>query len=180
MPNWYTINHPTTLHTHNETVTHCCSPMAICAAGCILQAKLPSLDTQPPPGSPRLTILSASSVRTLVHCVVKYSRPPDLKSSSNVSLPFAWITGPRKRTQLSGMLLYLLHHRNSKLILHPAKFDNFKDEKNSDYYKIFFFFPNLIIDFKQELSPSKSLLYSTQLPILSPLIVSSIQGSYEK
>ena len=72
------------------------------------------------------------------------------------------------------MLLYLLHHRNSKLILHPAKFDNFKDEKNSDYYKIFFFFPNLIIDFKQELSPSKSLLYSTQLPILSPLIVSSI------
>ena len=28
MPNWYTINHPTTLHTHNETVTHCCSPMA--------------------------------------------------------------------------------------------------------------------------------------------------------
>jgi hypothetical protein len=25
---------------------------------------------------------------------VKYSRPPDLKSSSNVSLPFAWITGP--------------------------------------------------------------------------------------
>ena len=45
-------------------------------------------------GSPRVTILSASSVRTMVHCVVKYSRPPDLKSSSNVSLPFAWITGP--------------------------------------------------------------------------------------
>ena len=108
MPNWYTINHPTTLHTHNETVTHCCSPMAICAAGCILQAKLPSLDTQPPPGSPRLTILSASSVRTLVHCVVKYSRPPDLKSSSNVSLPFAWITGPRKRTHLSYLVFYSL------------------------------------------------------------------------
>ena len=44
--------------------------------------------------SPSVTILSASSVWTLVHCVVKYSRPPDLKSSSNVSLPFAWITGP--------------------------------------------------------------------------------------
>ena len=27
----------------------------------------------------------------------------------------------------SGMLLYL-HHRNSKLFFHPAKFDNFKDE----------------------------------------------------
>ena len=24
----------------------------------------------------------------------KINRPPDLKSSSNVSLPFAWITGP--------------------------------------------------------------------------------------
>ena len=34
------------------------------------------------------------TVSKLVHCVVKYSRPPDLKSSSNVSLPFAWITGP--------------------------------------------------------------------------------------
>ena len=94
MPNWYTINHPTTLHTHNETETHCCSPMALCAAGCILPAKLPSLNTQPPPGSPKVTILSASSVRTLVQCAVKYSRPPDLKSSSNVSLLFAWITGP--------------------------------------------------------------------------------------
>ena len=27
------------------------------------------------------------------------------------------------------MLLYL-HHRNSKLFFHPAKFDNFKDEEN--------------------------------------------------
>ena len=34
MPNWQTINHPTTLHTHNETVTHCCSPMAICDVSC--------------------------------------------------------------------------------------------------------------------------------------------------
>ena len=25
---------------------------------------------------------------------MKHSRPPDLKSSSNVSIPFAWITGP--------------------------------------------------------------------------------------
>ena len=48
----------------------------------------------PPPGSPSVTILSASSVWMLVHCVVKYSRLPDLKSSSNVSLPFVWITGP--------------------------------------------------------------------------------------
>ena len=54
-----------------------------------------------------VTILSASSVRTLVHCVVKYSRPPDLKSSSNVSLPFAWITGPRKRTQLGQLVISL-------------------------------------------------------------------------
>ena len=32
----------------------------------------------------------------------------------------------------SRMLLYL-HHRNSKLFFHPAKFDIFKDEKISDY-----------------------------------------------
>ena len=31
----------------------------------------------------------------------------------------------------SRMLLYL-HHRNSKLYFHPAKFDKFKDEKISD------------------------------------------------
>ena len=31
-----------------------------------------------------------------------------------------------------GMLLYL-HHRDSKIFFHPAKFDNFKDEKISDF-----------------------------------------------
>ena len=92
MPNWYTIIHPTTLQ---NSVTHCCSPMALCASGCIPQAKLPSLDTYlATPRFPRVTILSTSSVRTLVHCVVKQSKHPDLKSSSNVSLPFAWIKGP--------------------------------------------------------------------------------------
>ena len=32
----------------------------------------------------------------------------------------------------SGMLLYL-HRRDSKIFFHPAKFDNFKDEKISDF-----------------------------------------------
>ena len=41
------------------------------------------------PGFPRVTILSVSPMQTLVHCVVEHSRPPDLKSSSNVSFPFA-------------------------------------------------------------------------------------------
>ena len=36
---------------------------------------------------------------------MKHSRPPDLKSSWNVSLPFAWITGPCKRTQLNQLLM---------------------------------------------------------------------------
>ena len=40
-----TINHPTTLHTQWNPVTHCCSLMALCTAGCIPQAKLPSLNT---------------------------------------------------------------------------------------------------------------------------------------
>ena len=36
----------------------------------------------------------ASKVDISQHNNKKYSRPPDIKSSSNVSLPFAWITGP--------------------------------------------------------------------------------------
>ena len=32
----------------------------------------------------------------------------------------------------SGMPFYL-HHRDSKIFFHPAKFDNFKDEKISDF-----------------------------------------------
>ena len=56
-------------------------------------------------GSPRVTILLVSPVQTLVHCEVKYNRPPDLKSSLNVSLPFAWITGPGKQTQLICFLI---------------------------------------------------------------------------
>ena len=41
----YTINHPTTLHTQWNPLTHCCSPMALCTAGCIPQAKLPSFNS---------------------------------------------------------------------------------------------------------------------------------------
>ena len=40
----------------------------------------------------------ASGVTILL--AMKRSRPPDLKSSSNVSLPFSWNTGPHKRTKL--------------------------------------------------------------------------------
>ena len=50
------------------------------------------------PGFPGV---SASSVRTLAFIEMNHSRPPDLKLSPYVSLPFAWITGPRKRTQLA-------------------------------------------------------------------------------
>ena len=58
---------------------------------------------------PRVTILSPSLVQTLVHYVVKHSRPPDLKSSSNISIPCAWITGPCKWTQLLDLLSKLLY-----------------------------------------------------------------------
>ena len=57
---------------------------------------------------PRVTVLSASPVRMLVHFVVKHSRPLDLKSSSNVSLPFAWIKDPHKRTQLVSLVFLSL------------------------------------------------------------------------
>ena len=46
------------------------------------------------PRFPWWTIQSASSVQMLAFIEMKHSRPPDLKSSSNVSLPLAWITGP--------------------------------------------------------------------------------------
>ena len=41
---WYTINPPTTLHMQWNPVTHYCRPMSLCAAGCIVQAKLISLN----------------------------------------------------------------------------------------------------------------------------------------
>ena len=52
----------------------------------------------------------------LVHCVVKHSRPPDLKSFSNVSLPFAWITGPQKRTQNPYCLFCSMHILAGKIL----------------------------------------------------------------
>ena len=40
--------------------------------------------------------------------LMKHSRPPDVKSSSNVSLPFAWITGPAKAPQQTPAPLNLI------------------------------------------------------------------------
>ena len=114
MPNWYTIKHPTTLQTIWNSVTHCCSPMALCTAGFIHQAKLPSPDTS---RSPNMTVLSASIVQMLVHCVVKYSRPPDLKPSSNVCLPFAWITGSATDPNTK----YANEYQTNLLCLTPSK-----------------------------------------------------------
>jgi hypothetical protein len=81
--------------------------MALCTAGCILQAKLPFLDTQS--GFPGVTILSASSVRTLVHCVVKYSRPPNLsvilKSQPPICLDYRACNAPKLRMQFNVLKL---------------------------------------------------------------------------
>ena len=77
MPNRCTINHPTTLHTQWNPVTHCCLLMATCAAGCIPQ-KSCHLSTLSHPGFPSVTILSASSKQTLAFIEMKYSRLPDL------------------------------------------------------------------------------------------------------
>ena len=45
---------------------------------------------------------------------------------------FGWSPSIRDGVLRSGMLLYL-HHINFKIFFHPAKFDNFKDEKISDF-----------------------------------------------
>ena len=102
MPNWYTINHPTTLQTHNETQW----PTAACRWHFALQdvsrRQSCNLSTPSYPQVPPVWPYCRQA-----QCGVKYSRPPDLKSSSNVSLPFAWITGPA-----TDPAAYLLSHRS--------------------------------------------------------------------
>ena len=46
--------------------------------------------------------------------------------------PFSHIPSVRDGVLRSGMLLYL-HHINFKIFFHPAKFDNFKDEKIPEF-----------------------------------------------
>ena len=53
-----------------------------------------SLDNLATPGSPRVSMLTPSLVRTLVQRVTQCSRSPVLKPSSKSDLPFAWITAP--------------------------------------------------------------------------------------
>ena len=47
----------------------------------------------------------------------------------------------------SGMLLYL-HHRNYKIFFHPAKFDNFKEVKISDFKTVSVSRSNNLLDWK--------------------------------
>ena len=66
--------------------------------------------------SQHLAILSASPVQMLVYCVVKHSSPPDLKSSSNVSLPFAWFTGPATDPSFYGKLIRVRYKVLNQLV----------------------------------------------------------------
>ena len=60
--------------------------------------------------------LWASSVRTLVHCAVMYSRLADLKSSSKVSLLFSWIIGAATDPSIvCCMLMCVQFYQNLKL-----------------------------------------------------------------
>ena len=53
-----------------------------------------SLDNLATPGSPRVSMLTPSLVRTLIQRKTKYSRAPVLKPSSSSGLALASITGP--------------------------------------------------------------------------------------
>ena len=64
---------------------------------------------------------------------MKHSRPPDLKSSSNVSLPFAWITGPRKRTQLICSKCFQTFQFKEKLDHHFARKHESRNCENCPY-----------------------------------------------
>ena len=57
-----------------------------------------SLDNLGTLGSPRVSMLMQSLVRTLVQRVTQCSRTPVLKPSSKSGLPFAWITVPATDT----------------------------------------------------------------------------------
>ncbi|KAL3979787.1 glycerol-3-phosphate O-acyltransferase 3/4 [Sarotherodon galilaeus] len=59
----------------------------------------PSLDDLVVPGSPRITISMPNLVRTPDRHSLLQLRAPELKRSSNLSLPVAWITGTRHRTR---------------------------------------------------------------------------------
>ena len=103
MPNWYTINHPTT---HNEIQWPTAARRWQFALRDVSRRQSCHLSTpnhpRVPPVWPYCWQAQCGRWRSLKWI---NSRPPDLKSSSYVSLPFAWITGPRKRTQLSDYLI---------------------------------------------------------------------------
>ena len=84
--------------------------MAICAAGCISQAKLPSLHTYSPLGSPSVTILLARSVRTLAFIEMKSSRPPDLSVILKCQPPICLDYKARNRPQLVQNCICLMIH----------------------------------------------------------------------
>ena len=83
----------------------------------------------------------------------------------------------------SGMLLYL-HHRNSKLFFHPAKFDNLKDEKILDYKTVSVAQSKKLLDWK--LLPSLVglwaifegwfLCFGRQLIFLKSVVVSALKS----
>ena len=87
----YTINPPTKLHTQWNPVTHCCSPMALCAVWCILQTNLPSLSTT---SHPKVPPVWPYFQQTQCRCWHSLKWSMTSQSSSNVSLPLAWITEP--------------------------------------------------------------------------------------
>ena len=62
--------------------------------GCPPGPNRTSLDNLATPGSPKVSMLTPSLVRTLVQHVTQCSRTPVLKPSSNSGLPIAWITEP--------------------------------------------------------------------------------------
>ena len=66
-------------------------------------------------------------VRLNFYAIIKFSFLDSIDKINNIARPSI-----RDGVLRSGMLLYL-HHRDFKIFFHPAKFDNFKDEKISDF-----------------------------------------------
>ena len=72
------------------------------------------------------------------------------------------------------MLLYL-HHINFKIFFHPAKFDNFKDEKISDYKSVSVAQSKTLLDLKLGSLTNHELLLRTFFFCCKNIVVSALK-----
>ena len=94
-----------------------------------------SLDNLGTLGSPRVSMLTQSLVRTLVQRVSQCSRTPVLKPSSKSGLPFAWITVPATDTSQQNELKWDYITLFHKCLFGKTIFSSFSHGFSKMYWK---------------------------------------------